>query len=83
MKNGYHDMVWSKGPMPAVSGKGNNEMVETLYAIKSMFAGRFGFLVQGFGFDEENCFNPVHTEFHHVWTTSMVTDSLPVTLPQG
>jgi hypothetical protein len=69
--------------MPAVSGKGNNETVERFHALKSMLADRFEFLVRGFGFDGNSCFNAVHTEFYHVWTMSMVADSLPVTLPQG
>jgi hypothetical protein len=69
--------------MPDVSGKGNNETVERLHAIKSMLADQFGFLVRGFGFDGDNCFNAVHPEFHYVWTMSMVADSLPVILSQG
>jgi hypothetical protein len=62
--------------MPAVSGKGNNEMVERVNAVKSILTDRFGVLVLGFGFDGDNCFNAVHTDFHLVWTMSMVADSL-------
>jgi hypothetical protein len=69
--------------IPAVSGRGNNETVEILHAGKSMLADRFGFLVRGFGFDGDSCLNAVHTELHHVWTMSMVADSLPATLPHG